>query len=127
MPFGAFHPQQRAENDYLHSREAQRTQRFCSIPGGWAQDAAVQESMGAVCPRPNEHLGTSDLGIIAARRVFLNAVKAMQDRDEAPPATHQPEAYFVRPAGAIMPRGAEWVPTMRASLVARAGSTFVVA
>ncbi len=127
VPFGAFYPRQNAGNDYLQSREAQRTERFSSIAGGWAQDAGVQESMGTVCPRPNEHLGTSDLGIISARRFFLKAVLAFRDRGEEPPAVNDPDAWFVRPAGAVLPRDADWVPAMRESLVARTGTPFAVA
>jgi hypothetical protein len=123
-PFGAFHPKQSAANDYLQSRAAQRTERFSSIAGGWAQDAGVQESMGAICPRPNEHLGTSDLGIIAARRVFLKAAKAFLDRGEEPPCVHEPKAWFVRPTSAVLPHGEDWVAALRPTWVARPGVSF---
>ena len=116
-PHGAWHPRQRAENDYLIDYEAQRTVRFSGVPGGWNQDAAVQESMGAVTDRRREHLGTSDMGIIAARRYFLNAAKAYRDRGVAPPDADNAAAFRIRPVEAVMAPDTDWLaelmPTAR--------------
>ena len=87
------------------------------MPGGWNQDAAVQESMGAVTDRRREHLGTSDMGIIAARRYFLNAAKAYRDRGVAPPDADNAAAFRIRPVEAVMSPDADWLaelmPTAR--------------
>jgi len=124
-PYGAWRPVQRAENDYLLDDEAQRTVRFSGIPGGWAQDSALQETMGAICNRPAEHLGTSDLGIIAARRFYLNVVKRYRDTSAPPPALNSPEAWYVRPAAAVLGQQEDWVSAMRSGWQAHAGTTFV--
>jgi hypothetical protein len=93
--------------------EAQRTVRFSGVPGGWNQDAAVQESMGPVTNRAREHLGTSDLGIIAARRRFLSEAQFHESNSEPPVAVHDGNHWNVRPAAAIIPRWADWLSTMQ--------------
>ena len=72
--FGAWRPIVRKANDYLLDHEFQRTQAFCGIRAGWAQDSAVQEGMGAIQDRTQEHLGASDVGIIGTRRYILEAI-----------------------------------------------------
>jgi hypothetical protein len=106
---GGWLPKQRAENDYMLDYEAQKSVRFSGVPGGWNQDAAVQESMGAVTDRAREHLGTSDMGIIAARRYFLNVAKAYRDQGVAPPAVNDPAAFSIRPTEAVMRADADWL------------------
>jgi phenylpropionate dioxygenase-like ring-hydroxylating dioxygenase large terminal subunit len=114
-PHGAWYPRQRAENDYLIDYDAQRTVRFSGVPGGWNQDAAVQESMGAVTDRGREHLGTSDMGIIAARRFFLRAARAYRDGGNLPPAATDPAAFAIRPAEAVVPVDADWMAELKTS------------
>jgi phenylpropionate dioxygenase-like ring-hydroxylating dioxygenase large terminal subunit len=111
--YGAWTPIQRRENDYMIDYDAQRTKRFSGIPGGWNQDAAVQESMGSVASRSREHLGTSDGGIIAARRRFIAISKAWRDHAVPPPSLDDPSAFRVRPGQALLPREADWVTEMK--------------
>jgi phenylpropionate dioxygenase-like ring-hydroxylating dioxygenase large terminal subunit len=115
LPHGAWNPRQRAENDYLIDYEAQRTVRFSGVPGGWNQDAAVQESMGSLTDRRREHLGTSDMGIIAARRFFLTAAKAFRDRGATPPAADKAAAFRVRPTEAVVASDADWLAELMPS------------
>ena len=49
-----------ADNDYCLDRDVQRTSTYTGIANGSMQDAAMQESMGAIFDRTQEHLGTSD-------------------------------------------------------------------
>jgi hypothetical protein len=100
---GSWWPRSTAENDYEIDRNAQRTQTFTGIPGIGEQDLAVTESMGAVVDRTAEHLGTTDLAIIAARRRLLQAARELQQGIEPFAASH-PEVYHVRPTSAILPR-----------------------
>jgi hypothetical protein len=102
MP-GTWRPRANTENDYLIDREVQRTESFTGIPGIGEQDLAVTESMGAVCDRSQEHVGTTDAAIIAARRRLLQAAKDLQQGTEPFPAQH-PEAYALRPTAAILKR-----------------------
>jgi hypothetical protein len=51
--------------------------------------------MGAIVDRTQEHLGTSDIAIIAARRRLLALVRELQAGVE-PPAAARGDAYHVR-------------------------------
>jgi hypothetical protein len=64
--------------------------------------------MGPVANRPVEHLGTSDLGIIATRRRLLAATKKLRDEGVTPSGARQPEVYKQRPAAVIIPEGQSW-------------------
>jgi len=100
---GGWWPRATAENDYELDREAQRTRTFTGIPGIGEQDLAVTESMGPIVDRTREHLGTTDLAIIAARRRLIQAARDLQQGIEPYAASH-PEVYHVRPTSAILPR-----------------------
>jgi len=97
-----------AGNDYLISYENQRTVMFSGIPReGKLQDIAVMESMGAVAPRPAEHLGRSDAMILLVRRTLLNAARA-HSTEELHPTVDNPQLYRVRSAEVILPHEADW-------------------
>jgi phthalate 4,5-dioxygenase oxygenase subunit len=69
-----------------------------SYTGIWGvndQDRAIQESMGRIYDRRNEHLGTSDLAIITARKRLLNLARDLQQGIEPFPASHG-DIYRVR-------------------------------
>ncbi|MDE3076298.1 MAG: hypothetical protein KGJ86_12795, partial [Chloroflexota bacterium] len=89
-------PVNRKDNLYGLDRERQRTQSFTGIPGIPTQDQAMNEGMGYVCDRTQEHLGTTDVAIIAMRRRMLRMVKELQQGIEPFAATH-PDIYRVRP------------------------------
>jgi phenylpropionate dioxygenase-like ring-hydroxylating dioxygenase large terminal subunit len=65
-------------NDYLVDRELQRTTTFTGIEGINTQDVAVQEGMGPIVDRSEEHLGSTDRAIIALRRTLLEATRAVE-------------------------------------------------
>jgi phthalate 4,5-dioxygenase len=84
-----------AENNYLIDREMQRAQNFTGIQVGRTQDTAMTESMGGIVDRSEEHLGTTDAAVIAARRRLLQMARDLQNGIE-PSAALQPESYNVR-------------------------------
>jgi phenylpropionate dioxygenase-like ring-hydroxylating dioxygenase large terminal subunit len=94
-------------NDYLIDRQKQKTQTFSGIRGINTQDMALQEGMGPICDRTQEHLGTSDRAIIAARQLLLEACDAVE-RGEMPrgasPATHQ----NIRPFDNFLAKDQDW-------------------
>lgn len=108
-PYGQFLPKINASNDYLIDWEAQRTERFSGLPGLWPQDAACQESMGAIYDRSKERLGMSDSGIIRARRRLMSAARALRELGQAPPGLETPEAYRIRSSSVVLPRDLSWV------------------
>ena len=73
----------------------QRTQNFTGIKVGRSQDTAMTESMGGIVDRSQEHLGSTDAAIIAARRRLIQMARALEDGVE-PTAALQPEMYNVR-------------------------------
>ncbi len=96
-------------NDYLVNRDLQKDKLFFGVQGNPAQDGAVQESMGPIYDRGKEHLGTADAMIIRVRRRLLEAVKAYRDHGTLPPGVDNPDMYAIRPVGAVLPKGADWV------------------
>ena len=98
---GTFRPRANKDNDYLIDREVQRRRSYTGIPGFAAQDCVVQESMGPVCDRTREHIGASDLPIIALRRRLQQALAALQSGMEPPGL--DPATYAVRPVALVLP------------------------
>ena len=95
-------------NDYELSREMQKTENFTGIVGIPNQDAAVQESMGAISDRPGEHLGQTDKAIIMFRQKLLSMASALA-RSEQFEVLRHPEAYRVRPASLLVAKGADFM------------------
>src|SRR5260370_11308875 len=76
---------QNKENNYLIDRDLQKSGiSFTGIKGLAIQDLALQESMGSIYDRTKEHLGTSDMAIISARRRLIKAAQELQ-QGSAPP------------------------------------------
>jgi nitrite reductase/ring-hydroxylating ferredoxin subunit len=93
-------------NNYLLDRRVQKTETFTGIDGVNTQDRAVQEGMGAIVDRSQEHLGPADKAIIQARRLLLQAVKTVQDGGT--PRGIKPTYYSLRAAEGVVPREADW-------------------
>ena len=107
-PFGAWYPLDGLENDLRIDREVQRKLTFSGIPVFWAQDGGTQLSMGKIFDRSKEHLGTTDLGIIATRRALIQAVRELQREGTTPPGVNSPEVYKVRAGAVEIKRGTPW-------------------
>jgi phthalate 4,5-dioxygenase len=99
---GTFLPALNARNAYGINRETQRTRNFTGIEGINNQDRAIVESMGPVCDRWNEHLGTSDIAVIAMRRHMIEAAKSLKAGVPLR-AAHDARLYQVRPLDIITP------------------------
>jgi len=94
-------------NDYMLSRENQRTLSYTGIAGIGTQDQAVTESMAVISDKQNEHLGTSDGAIIHNRKVLVNAARDMLEGKE--PLRHDPAILAkVRSHEEIIPYGSDW-------------------
>ena len=65
-------------NDYQIDRHLQRTQSFTGIGGINTQDVAVQEGMGPILDRSQEHLGSTDRAIVMMRRLLLEATRIVE-------------------------------------------------
>jgi phenylpropionate dioxygenase-like ring-hydroxylating dioxygenase large terminal subunit len=91
-----------ADNDYRIDREMQRTQNYTGIEVIRSQDTAMTESMGSIVDRTEEHLGSTDAAVIAARRRLLSMAQALQNGVE-PSEALQPEIYHVRAIDMVSP------------------------
>ncbi len=72
------------QNNYLQDRQAQKNQSYTGIEDFLNHDSCATETMGAIYDRSKEHLGVSDLAVIAVRKFLLNAVHSFQDGGEPP-------------------------------------------
>ncbi len=105
-----FRSYQNKDNDYLIDREMQKNETFTGITGQNTQDRAVQDSMGPICDRTREHLGTTDGAIVAARRMLLQAMETVEDGGD-PPAVG-PIYYTLRATEGVLPKSALWHEAM---------------
>lgn len=101
-------PTSNKSNNYLISREDQRSLSFTGIKGVSEQDMSIQESMGAVVPRDKEHLGTTDRAIIEFRRALLSLAKDLQEGRE-PEIVSKPDVYDVISCAAVIGRDEHWL------------------
>ena len=98
---------QNRDNDYLIDREAQRTTSFSGIAGVNTQDNALQEGMGPIVDRTQEHLGTTDRAIIVMRQLLLEAGHDVAV-GRAPRGTAAASYRSVRAADVVIPRDRAW-------------------
>jgi phenylpropionate dioxygenase-like ring-hydroxylating dioxygenase large terminal subunit len=122
---GTFRPVANKSNDYLIDRQAQKARTtFSGVIGIAQQDAACQESMGPIQDRTRERLGTSDVGIIAARDRLLRAALALRDRNEAPPAL-MPEDQHARSASVLLDRTIPFADAAREAMTPPSGAALL--
>ncbi|MBT5109809.1 MAG: Rieske 2Fe-2S domain-containing protein [Rhodospirillaceae bacterium] len=99
---GTFIPETNKSNEFMMDRDAQRRGSATGMPGVNNQDRAIVESMGPIVDRENEYLGTSDVAVIAARRILLQLAKDLADGKE-PDLPHSPALFGVRPIDVMSP------------------------
>jgi hypothetical protein len=93
-------------NAWMIDRDAQRTESFTGIMGVNTQDHAVQESMGPIVDRSQEHLGTTDRAVITARQLLLTAAKSVAAGGD-PPGTGD-SYYNIRAIERVLDGEADW-------------------
>lgn len=120
-PFPDYWPRHAAENDYEVDWDSQRSKYFSGLPGVWVQDAACQEGMGAISDRSLERLGSSDAGIIQARRVLKRLARSLEVDGTVPVSAEDPSVMRVRSVGMVLPRDVNWVDATRKLMAARGG------
>jgi phthalate 4,5-dioxygenase len=115
---GTFKLKANRDNDYGLSRARQKTVNYTGIEGTNTQDFAVQESMGVIYDRSQEHLGSADTAIIQMRRLLIEAVQDVAA--DIDPRGSQGQGSQVRPAQMYLPEDANWTETqLKEALVAR--------
>ena len=72
------------DNWYLQDRQMMKTENLSGIKGILTQDHAVSETQGRILDRSKEHLGISDVAVVAWRRQMLRAARSLAEKGEAP-------------------------------------------
>jgi len=70
----------------------------------------VQESMGPIVDRSQEHLGPADRAIITTRRLLLQAIRAVREGGDPPGV--DTSYYHARAIEKIFPRTSTWREAM---------------
>jgi phthalate 4,5-dioxygenase oxygenase subunit len=119
MP-GSFRPVVNRDNDYQIDRAAQSAHKtYCGVKGIAMQDAAIQESMGAIQDRSKENLVSTDNGVIMARARLRKAAAAALEGKAVDGL--DPETQAVRSAAIVLPEGVAFHEAVAESLLAREG------
>ena len=105
-----------AGNEYLMDRERQKHQNFSGFENVTPiQDAAMQESMGAICDRTREHLGASDAAIARLRRRLINAARELETH-KVPPGVENPSFYHKHGDQLLLAETESWLGHYRAKM-----------
>jgi len=122
---GTYRPAANKDNDYLIDREGQKAGKtFSGVEGIAMQDASLQESMGPIVDRSQEHLVGTDRGIIMARRRLHEAVLALRDQGEEPPGV-DPAHHRIRSVSVVLPPDRPFAEACREDLTAERGTAHV--
>jgi len=90
-------------NDYLQDREEQRRETFTGMGKQFLiHDSCATESMGPIYDRSKEHLGASDITVIAVRKFLLQSVRALDAGREPPHIIRTPEQNDLRHVACIV-------------------------
>ncbi len=73
------------DNWYRQDRAMMKREHFSGLAGVVIEDHAVVETQGTIADRTAEHLGTSDVALIAWRRLMLRAARNLAESGATPP------------------------------------------
>jgi hypothetical protein len=94
------------DNDWRIDRDLQKKENYTGIQGINTQDHAVQESMGRVIDRTQEHLIPTDRAVVAARQLLLRAIETVQAGGDPPGVGDS--YYHIRAIEDIVPPDTTW-------------------
>lgn len=114
-------------NDYWLDRNVQKDRMYNGIPFVMnLPDRAMTELMCSddgepLYDRTQEHLGTSDVYVIAVRRQLIRAAKAFRDEGRLPPNVDNPDTGRVRMGSFLLPEGSDWLAETADSRISDGG------
>lgn len=121
---GRWRIEENPRNDHLISRDVQSSESFTGIQGIPIQDQAITESMGPICDRTKEHLGTSDRMIMLTRRRLIRTATALRDNGVVPAEVDDVERYHhVRAGFSVLPKETDWLDFYNERRTAWSGGT----
>jgi phthalate 4,5-dioxygenase oxygenase subunit len=84
------------ENRYLQDRDEMEAATFAGLGRAFqAQDLCVTEGEGLIQDRTQEHLGRTDVAIVAARNILLAAIEAVEAGKDPPHVLRAPASAEV--------------------------------
>ena len=87
-----YRPVRSESNRFMQNRESMRTQTFTGMGSGFqTHDAFATGSQGVIQDRTQENVVSSDIAIIAARKLMEKAIRDIQAGGEPPHVIRQPE------------------------------------
>ena len=107
-----YKPLRNKSNRYLQNRDSMSNESFTGIGFVFqAHDLCVVEGAGQIQDRTREHLTTSDMAIVAARKLLLGAIKDVQEGRDAPHVVRDPTAndfLHLVTRGEVIPSATDW-------------------
>ncbi|MBU2410362.1 MAG: Rieske 2Fe-2S domain-containing protein, partial [Gammaproteobacteria bacterium] len=91
-------------NEYRIDRALQKSVNFTGVRGVAEQDAMIQDSLGRISDRTQEHLSATDAAIVRFRRAVMGGAKALA-RGEWPTAPQRHASYRLRSGSWIAAEG----------------------
>jgi hypothetical protein len=122
-PYGFIRPKAQRTNDYLINWDIHRNRRM-GIAGVNLQDKCVTENEGPgpILDRTKENLCSADMTTIKARRLLLNAAKALREKGAVPPGARDASLYRVRAVSKIIPENVNWVVGVKDDVTVTSGA-----
>jgi hypothetical protein len=101
-----------SDNLWLQNRDEMKTISWTGLRGLFIEDNAVQEGMGAIVDRSQEHLGRADQAIIEARQMYLKAAENLVKNGVEPPGVLSADTYeSITSYAFLQPKDAVWRET----------------
>jgi phthalate 4,5-dioxygenase oxygenase subunit len=123
-PYADFWTRFTPGNGYDFDYASQQDTWFSGLPGLWVQDSACQSGVAPVYDRTREHLGASDAGVVAARRLLLETLSNFADRGERPAGADDPATFMVRAVSVHLPVETPWQEACAPFMKAKPGAGF---
>ena len=100
-------------NRYLQDRASMKSAAYSGLGTNFLpHDVCVTEGAGAIQDRTQEHLGSTDKGVVAARLVLLRAIRDVQNGREAPTVVRDLDSQWAPHVWArsdvLLPAGVDW-------------------
>lgn len=124
VPYGDFRTRYTPESGYGFDYKSQEETWFSGMPGLWVQDAACQTGVSPIVDRTQEYLSASDIGIVRARRLLLEACAALRERAERPAGAVDPSVFMARAVSLHLPVGEVWSKSGAEHMRAELGKDF---
>ncbi|MFI5960325.1 Rieske 2Fe-2S domain-containing protein [Cryptosporangium sp. NPDC051539] len=111
VPYWKYVTKYRHDTNYRFDYGLQQTTYFSGLPGLWVQDVASQNG-AQHASRSQEHLTSSDAGIVIVRQVLRDCVAAYAASGELPAAGTDPSSYRVRAVAGLLKSDEAWVEAL---------------